>query len=76
MASIPPSELAYQEQHIDQNRGPMTIGVCSMFLVLAFGAVAARLASRRISRVRLGSDDYLILVALVCPKYRMNFGHY
>ena len=43
----------------------MMYAVFTVFLVLPVVAVALRLVSRRISRVNLWWDDWLILVALV-----------
>lgn len=51
--------------HIDDDRGPMLVGVTSMSLVLCFTATSARFLARRITQATLAVDDFLALVALV-----------
>lgn len=54
--------------NLDEDRGPMLIGVTSMLLVLCFAATGARFLARRVTRTALAADDYVIIVALVrCP---------
>ena len=60
-----PEQIAYQEQHINDDKGPMVVGVTCMFLVLTFAAIGARLTARKITKVPLGFDDYCIFVAQV-----------
>ena len=65
MSELPPSEIAYQEAHLRNNKGPIIIGVSSMLLVLSTTAVILRVVARRIKRVILAEDDYLIFLAQV-----------
>lgn len=48
-----------------ENRGNDLVATITVMLVIATLAVLLRLYARRISRSKLGVDDYLILVALV-----------
>ena len=63
--ALSPSEIQYQLAHINESQGPLCIGVISMFLVIDFAAVSTRLYSKRLTRNKLGWDDYFILAALV-----------
>ena len=54
------------------DRGPHLVRVCSVMIALSAIAVALRLVSRRLSKVRLWWDDWLILIALVNDP-RANF---
>ena len=65
MASLPPSEIAYQEAHINDNLSTTLIAVCNVFTVLAVLSLLARLAARRLARTPLGWDDYLAIAAMV-----------
>ena len=61
MATLPepnPKQLA-------ENQGPGIIAACLTVAVLATIAVALRLLSRVFQKVRIGMDDYLIILALV-----------
>lgn len=59
------SEVQYQLNHINDNKSVEMVSsqICGM--VVAFVAVALRLLSRRVGRVPILSDDYMIVVALV-----------
>lgn len=46
------------------DRGPHLVRVCSVMIALFAIAVALRFLSRRLSKVRLSWDDWLILIAL------------
>ena len=65
MSGLPPEEIAYQEAHIRENKGPILIGTCVMLLALSTTTVILRIISRRIKRVKLAADDYLIFLAQV-----------
>jgi hypothetical protein len=52
------------------------IGVTCMLLVLCIAAVGGRILARRMSKVRLGADDYLALVALVSDRIRQGSSLY
>ena len=47
------------------DRGTHLIRVCSVMIALSAIAVALRLTARRLSKVRLRWDDWLVLIALV-----------
>ena len=47
------------------DRGPHLVAVCSVMIALSAIAVGLRLTARRLSKVRLRWDDWLILIALV-----------
>ena len=66
MASLPPSEIAYQKAHINDNLTLTLIGVCNAFTGLAIVSLFARLISRRLTRTSLGLDDWLAIAASVC----------
>jgi len=65
MAQPSSSEVQYQLNHINDNKSLEMVSsqICGM--VIAFVAVALRLLSRRVGRVPILSDDYMIVVALV-----------
>lgn len=65
MASLPPSEIAYQQAHIDDNLSTRLIVVCNAFTAVALVTLFARLASRRLTGAVLGWDDYLAIAASV-----------
>lgn len=72
MASIPPSEIASEEAHINENHGPLLIALCTIFTGLAFLLFALRVFARRVSRSGFASDDWLALLALVSPQPNEN----
>ena len=63
--ALSPAQLAYYEAHINDDRRPVIYGVCSMLTVLSTVAVVLRIIARRIKRLSLAADDYLVLLALV-----------
>ena len=66
MAGPPPSEeIAYQMMHKDDSRVPTVIASGVSMAVIASAAVALRLGSRRLARVKLGADDWCIVASLV-----------
>ena len=65
MSGLPPEEIAYQEAHIRENKGPILIGTCVMLLALSTTTVILRIVSRRMKRVKLAADDHLIFLAQV-----------
>lgn len=50
---------------LDDHDVNILIGITSMLLVLCITAVGGRLLARRMSKVHLEADDYLVVVALV-----------
>lgn len=65
MANLPPSEIAYQQAHIDDNLSTRLIVVCNAFTAMALATLFTRLASRRLTGAALGWDDYLATAASV-----------
>ena len=66
MLMLPPDEIAYEEAHINDNRGPILVGVTTILLVLGILAALGRFASRRMTKAALATDDWLVLFSLVC----------
>ena len=63
MTSLPPSEFAYEEAHINDNLSTTLIAVCNVFTAVALLCLVARLTARRLARVLLGWDDYIAIAA-------------
>ena len=66
MPSLSPSQIAYQEEHIGDDRRigiAVTDGIC---YGLAFFAVVLRVYCRCLARIKFGPDDWWIWAALVC----------
>lgn len=64
-ALIPPGQLQQQLNHIHDDRAPDIVASISVVFALAVVAVTLRLICRRLMKVALSYDDYLILVGLV-----------
>lgn len=65
MAELPPQELAYQKEHLHDDRRIVILVVALVMAVVATVAVTLRFACRRHMKVGTSCDDYLILAALV-----------
>lgn len=65
MAVPTQAELAYMEEHIDDNKIPSIVVANVVCGLAAYSAVGVRLYARRLSGVKLGRDDYCIMAALV-----------
>ena len=65
MAQPSAAEIQYQLYHINDDKSAQMVSsqICGM--VIAFVAVALRLVSRRVGRVSILADDYMVVVALV-----------
>ena len=72
MPDLSPQDVAYQQSHIDEDRGPIINGVTSMFVVLCTLAVGARIFVRRIKHIHFGLDDYFCIVAYVSQRASSN----
>lgn len=71
IAMLFPGNAVAFPRDIDQNdpgRGPLIMAITWIFQIATFAAVMARVAVRRHKQVRLGWDDYLMLLALVSTK--------
>ena len=65
MASLTPSEITYEEAHMNDNLSTTLIAICNVFTGIALLSVFARLLARRLARARLGWDDYFAVAATV-----------
>ncbi|KAL8640305.1 MAG: hypothetical protein Q9228_002757, partial [Teloschistes exilis] len=81
-ALIPPAQLQQQLDHIHDDRAPDIVASISIVFALAVVAVILRLICRRMMKVALSYDDYLILVGLFftfaqcfCEAYTVRFGN-
>lgn len=63
---MPPDVLAYQLAHKDEDRGPTVIIISCLLLALCTIAVCARFVARRVLKVKVGWDDWLVIPSLVC----------
>ena len=57
--------MALQPASLDGSKGLVGVIVGGIFGLLATVAVALRIVSRRMTKARLGADDYMMVVALV-----------
>ena len=62
---LTPAQIAYQEAHINETLQPNIIAATAVCMTAAYTAVALRFISRSVGRVKLGKDDYSIIIALV-----------
>ena len=60
-----PQEIAYETAHYQDNKGPAITGGSILLIIVATVAVFLRLLARRIKKTAWGSDDVMIVVALV-----------
>ena len=63
--ALSPSEIQYQLDHINDDRGDDIIISHAVVLPLAVLAVFLRFISRYLCKARIGADDYMIIAALV-----------
>lgn len=68
MSSLSPSDILYQQSHINENKSAEIITACAICLTAAYLAVILRFVSRRLSKTSLEADDYTIIAALVGSK--------
>ncbi|KAJ9239777.1 hypothetical protein DTO169E5_4289 [Paecilomyces variotii] len=64
MPSLTPEQIQYQMSHKDDDRRAGIVASISIMLVVAYGAVILRVVARRIGRVPLKMDDWMIMVGL------------
>lgn len=64
-STLSPTEIEYELAHIHDNRAPDLVISAAICIVLAITAVVLRLLARRLSKVRILADDYMIIFALV-----------
>ena len=66
MAEVPsPTEIIWQEKHINDNKVPDIIAVNAVCFTIACIAIVLRFLARRKARVTYGLDDWLIIVGWV-----------
>ncbi|PYH87535.1 hypothetical protein BO71DRAFT_404585 [Aspergillus ellipticus CBS 707.79] len=65
MSSLSPSEIAYEEAHINQTRQPACYGVVGTFYIIAIVLVGLRMAARRLQRTAPTLDDYLSIAGII-----------
>ena len=58
-------QLQEQLAHIDDDRAPGMLGAAIAFLVVTIAVTSLRLSSRRIQGLKLGADDYMVVVSMV-----------
>ena len=65
MTTLTPEQAAYYSERPDDDQRPNELAsiVCGLFAAVV--AVGARIAARRISRARLGPEDWAIFAAMV-----------
>ena len=76
MATVPtPTELQYQQEHINDTQVPGLIAASVVCLFLGVTSVALRVWCRQMGRIKHEYDDWLILCALVlAPILRTIWG--
>ncbi|KAI4108962.1 MAG: hypothetical protein LQ339_002081 [Xanthoria mediterranea] len=65
MAGMSQAQVAYQTEHIDDDRRPDILGTAISMAILSTIAVARRFACRKKLKFALSYDDYSILVGLI-----------
>ena len=70
--SVSQSEIAYEEANADAYNATVFVPFCIIGICLITIATALRFWSRKLQRTAWQSDDWTLLVALVCP-LRMGY---
>lgn len=70
-SSLSPEDIAYQQAHIHEDRGPMIVDVSILLIVVTTISVALRFLARFIQSLPLQWDDWLsaaglVMVVLMC----------
>lgn len=63
--ALPPSEIQYQEAHIKDNAQPSIIAANVITFTIACIATLLRLIARRLQRLKLQTDDYMLVTGTV-----------
>ena len=66
MATLSPQEMQYQVANKNDNRDAAIVASLAIMLAAAYLAVGLRFLSRRMARVKLASDDWVMVIGLVC----------
>ena len=72
--SLSPEQIQYQEDHASDTAIPRLIAVFIVCFVISYVGITFRFVSRRLSRTKLGADDWLMLlsgVSRVVPGYAL-----
>ncbi len=64
-SSLSPAEIKYELAHIHESRAPNIVISSTICISLAITAVILRLLARRLSKVKILADDYMMIFALV-----------
>ncbi|KAI1423462.1 hypothetical protein F5Y12DRAFT_529579 [Xylaria sp. FL1777] len=65
MASLPPSEIQYQEAHLSENESPAIIAVSTIFAAVALITFLLRVAARYVTAAHFGLDDGFALASVI-----------
>ncbi|KAB8211519.1 hypothetical protein BDV34DRAFT_219474 [Aspergillus parasiticus] len=65
MSGPSPSEIAYEEAHINETRQTTCYGVIITFYIIAIVMVGLRMAARRLQRARPSFGDYLYIAGII-----------
>lgn len=65
MSTLSPTEITYEETHIDESKQPVLYGVISAFFAIAILSIIARILSRTLQKQKLWYDDWLMLLSIV-----------
>ena len=60
-----PAEIQYELAHIHDNRAPSIVASSVICIALATIAVILRLLARRLGKVKILADDYMMVFTLV-----------
>ena len=63
--ALPPSDIQYQEAHIKDNAQTSIIASFVITFTIAFIATFLRLIARRLQRLKLQTDDYMLVTGTV-----------
>lgn len=64
-SALPPEAIAYQQERIDENKGPVVITVSVLLMSITIVAVGLRFVARFVQKLRLEWDDWLSAVGLL-----------
>ena len=74
MSQISPQQLQYQKAHIRDDLRSLLLVACAVCWPVACVTVLLRLLARRLTRLPLQADDYMIVVALVRARLSRYLG--
>lgn len=65
MVHLTPQDIQYQKAHVHEDHSSQIVVSHAVCIALAAVAVVLRFASRRVGKIAVGADDYLIVAAFV-----------